>query len=94
MEILMDDEVRFYYHNATIIPYGSKNIKTHGIKSSIFLTLTIHDTKKCIMTILHGNKKKQHLSKIHFNTMFGNRDVTSSEPISKKVFLHKISKKI
>jgi len=27
MEILMADEMHFYYHNATIIPYGSKNMK-------------------------------------------------------------------
>jgi hypothetical protein len=38
------------------------------------------------MTILHGNKKKSQLSKMHFNTMFGKRGMTSSEPISKTFF--------
>jgi hypothetical protein len=63
-----------------------KTLKTHGIKSSIFLTLTIYDTKKCIMTIFHGNKKNLQLSKMHFNTMFGNRWKSPSEPISKNFF--------
>jgi hypothetical protein len=46
------------------------------------------------MTILHGNKKKSQLSKMHFNTMFGKRWVTSSEPISKTFFFIKSQEKI
>jgi hypothetical protein len=36
MEILMDDESAFYYHNTTIIPYGNKNVKNSWNKKFNF----------------------------------------------------------
>jgi hypothetical protein len=63
-----------------------KTLKTHGIKSSIFLTLTIYDNKKFKMTIFYGNKKFLQLSKMHFNTIYGNSRLYPSEGISKKFF--------
>ena len=86
MEILVDDETSFYDHNTTIIPYGSKNVKNSWNTAFNFFTLTTHDTKKSIITIFYGNKKKSQLSILHFNTIYGNMTKTPSEPISKSLF--------
>jgi hypothetical protein len=86
MEILMDDEMPFYYHNTTIIPYGSKNVKNSWNKKFNFFNLTIHDNKKFTLSIFYGNKKNWQFSKMHFNTMCGKKGDTPSEGIRKKYF--------